>query len=556
MRRMILSALWLCGSLVTMAFAQAEANQTSSVAGRVTREGAPIANVSVIAQRANQFGGWEHPGISVKADSDGRYQITGLKAGSYIFSVRTGVNLLVWEGLNRTTISPGKTVVLRAGESVADMDFLVIKGGVIAGTITDENGKPVVRAEVTLLWYLGGESKNYRASYAPLHWYQPNYTDEQGGYRLSGLPAGQYLVRIGDENTRPVSKSKSYAAMYYPSTADAAKAKVIEVEDGSEVTSVDIKLGQPEALFTAHGRIIDAVTGAPVVGVRIRYATLFSTGDPLRSWRITRERTNAQGEFQLPGLPPGKHVALLEAVDAPDFYTEFARFEIDAADVKGVELKAARGSSITGSVTIEGAKSQTLPPDRNKLVIVTSYDKGELQAPTIVSHPNPDGSFRLIGLKPGNIRLFVNNANFSGPRITLFRTERNGVAVPDRIIPVQPGENVTGVRLVIGSGTGVVRGQLTFTGGTLPAGGPLHVFVRQMKGEVVQDLRPALVDAEGRFLFEGLLPGEYQFYVNAPGTMRLAPGVRQRLATLHAVTVTADTETAVALTYDLGEDGK
>lgn len=557
MRRMILSALWLCGSLVTMAFAQAEANQTSSVAGRVTREGAPIANVSVIAQRANQFGGWEHPGISVKADSDGRYQITGLKAGYYIFSVRAGVNLLVWEGLNRTTISPGKTVVLRAGESVADMDFLVIKGGIIAGTITDENGKPVVRAEVTLLWYLGGESKNYRASYAPLHWYQPNYTDEQGGYRLSGLPAGQYLVRIGNETSRLVSRNKSYLATFYPGATDEAKAKVIEVEDGGEVIGVDIKLSQPQQMFTAHGRIIDAVTGAPVVGVRILFGTLFSTGDPIRSWRITRERTNAQGEFQLPGLPPGKHVALLEAADAPDFYTEFTRFEIDAADVNGLELKASRGSTITGVVTIEGAKTPVLPPDRNNLVIVYSAgDDGALTPRATLPRANPDGSFRLTGLKPGNIRLFVNNANFSGPRITLFRTERNGVAVPDRIIPVQPGENVTGVRLVIGSGTGVVRGQLTFTGGTLPAGGPLHVFVRQMKGEVVQDLRPALVDAEGRFLFEGLLPGEYQFYVNAPGTMRLAPGVRQRLATLHAVTVTADTETAVALTYDLGEDGK
>lgn len=556
MQRMILSTLWLLSSLVTMAFAQTEANQTSSVAGRVTREGAPIANVSVIAQRANQLGGWEHPGVSVKTDGDGRYHLAGLKAGSYLLSVRAIYDLLVWEGINRTAISPGKTVVLRAGESVADMDFLVIKGGVIAGTITDENGKPVVRAEVTLIWYLGNESERHRASYAPLHWYQSNSTDEQGRYRLSGLPAGKYLVRIGNETSRPVSRSKSYPATFYPSTTDDAKAKVIEIEDGGIATGIDIKLGQPEALFTAHGRIIDAVTGAPMVGVRIRYATLFSIGDPIRSWRITRERTNAQGEFQLPGLPPGKHAALLEAADAPDFYTEFARFEIDAADVKGVELKAARGSTITGIVTIEGAKSQTLPPDRNKLVIVSSYDKGELQAPTIVSHPNPDGSFRLIGLKPGNIRLFINNANFSGPRIFLFRSERNGVAVPDHMIPVRPGENVTGVRLVIGSGTGVVRGHLTFTGGTLPAGGPLHVFVRQMKGEVVQDLRPALVDAAGRFLFEGLLPGEYQFYVNAPGTMQFPPGVRQRLNAIHPLTVTADTETSVALSYDLSEEGK
>ena len=318
MQRMILPTLWLLGSLVTMAFAQTETNQTGtvSVSGRVSREGAPIANVSVIAQRANQFGGWEHPGVSVKTDGDGRYQMTGLKAGSYILSVRASANLLVWEGLNRTAIRPGKTVVLRAGESVADMDFLLIKGGVIAGTITDENGKPLVRAEVTLLWYLGSNSKSQRAAFSPLHWYQSNDTDEQGRYRLSGLPAGQYLLRIGNETAGLVSRSKSYPATFYPGTTDDAKAKVIEVEDGGEVTGVDIRLSQPQQLFAAHGRIVDAVTGAPVVGMRIRYATLFSTGDPIRAWRITRERTNAQGEFQLPGLLPGKHVALLEAADA------------------------------------------------------------------------------------------------------------------------------------------------------------------------------------------------------------------------------------------------
>jgi hypothetical protein len=374
---------------------------------------------------------------------------------------------------------------------------------------------------------------------------------------LVGLPAGKYLVRIGSDQAAPPQRGKFYPFTFAPGTMDQAQAKVIEVMAGDEVTGINIKLNPPEAVYTAKGQIVDATTGQPLAGVRILYATLFSSGDPIRVFNGTHERTNAQGEFQLSGLRPGKHVACLRPEDAPDYYPEWTHFEVVDSDVKGLEIKASRGSSISGVVSIEGAKSAILPPDRSNLVVVHRYDSDELQTPHgKLPRVNPDGSFHLTGLKPGKLRLHVNNANFAAPRIFLFRTERNGQILLDGTIPIQAGEQITNVRLVVGSGTGTVRGQLTFTGGSLPAGESLYVLILKMNGDEIQDRRPALVDAAGRFFVEGLLPGEYRLHINAPGTMRLAPKVRQRLTSAHSFTVTANVETPIVLAYDLSEEVK
>jgi hypothetical protein len=359
--------------------------------------------------------------------------------------VRSFEDLLVIENSPRRAVDSGKSIVLKAGESVVGMDFSLVKGGVISGTIIDENDKPVARTGITVL----------------------------------------------------------QLAVKHP----------------------------------------------------IYYATLFSTGDPIRLLRSSRERTNAQGEFQLTGLRPGKHVACLRQEDAPAFYSEWTHFEVASDDVKGLEIKATRGGTIAGVVAIEGAKAQALPPDRSHLVVVFSDDSDRLPTPLgKLPHTNPDGSFRLTGLKPGHIRLHVNNANFAAPRVHLFRAEQNGQVLPENIVRVRSGENITNVRLVIGSGTGSVRGQLTFTGGALPTGEALYVVLLKMNGEEIQDRRPATVDAAGRFFLEGLLPGEYRLHVNAPGTMPLTQTVRQRLWAAHSITVRADTETPVNLTYDLSEE--
>lgn len=550
MRRIICQTVWTLCLLVSLTQIGTSQTGTASISGRVMRNGEPVGNVYITVQQANQIG-WGRTNISAKTDANGEYHLTGLKAGSYSLNVRALADVTVIEG---QPTESGKTVVLYGGEDVTGVDFSLIRGGVITGTITDENGKPAGREAITLLRHLTRGSNGQRVAYAPYHWELINLTDERGVYRLFGLPPGQYLVCIGGRSS---VNGKSYPITYYPGTTDEQKAKVVEVSEGGEIIGIDIKRDQPETMFIASGRIVDAATGKPMAGVRICYGAINRSGDLSSGWRITSERTNEKGEFQLSGLRPGSHIACLAPEDAPGYYSELARFEITAAEVKGVELKAVRSGSVSGVVTFAGARLQTLLPDYTKLVVVYRNEPDTLQAPrTSLPRVNPDGSFRLTGIKPGNIRLHVNNTDFSAPRLFLLRVERNGVEVPDGLVAVRPGEEIAPIRLVVGVGTGVVRGQLTFTGGTLPAGEPVRVFLRKLKAGTVQDLRLTLADAAGRFGVDGLLPGEYQLDIQASGTLRLTPTIRKRLATPQFITVAAETETTVALTYDLSEEGK
>ena len=76
----------------------------------------------------------------------------------------------------------------------------------------------------------------------------------------------------------------------------------------------------------------------------------------------------------------------------------------------------------------------------------------------------PDGSFALRGVNPGVARLSISN-RAETPRFSILRIERDGAALREGI-QINPGEQVTGVRIVIGHGTNIVRGQLRVTGGS------------------------------------------------------------------------------------------
>ena len=62
------------------------------------------------------------------------------------------------------------------------------------------------------------------------------------------------------------------------------------------------------------------------------------------------------------------------------------------------------------------------------------------------------------------VRLSISN-RAETPRFSILRIERDGAALREGI-QINPGEQVTGVRIVIGHGTNIVRGQLRVTGGS------------------------------------------------------------------------------------------
>ena len=78
----------------------------------------------------------------------------------------------------------------RPGDSVT---VTLIKGGVIAGTITDSDGRPVVNATVRAFRVRDVEGKPVSNAVQT----RERFTDDRGYYRLYGLRPGAYVVSVG-----------------------------------------------------------------------------------------------------------------------------------------------------------------------------------------------------------------------------------------------------------------------------------------------------------------------------------------------------------------------
>ena len=86
---------------------------------------------------------------------------------------------------------------------------------------------------------------------------------------------------------------------------DPAKATVIEVSEGSETTDVDISLARPVETYSVSGRSFDSEKGSPICGVRV---ALERVGMGPYQTYSNFDTTNAQGEFIIDSVLPGKYV--------------------------------------------------------------------------------------------------------------------------------------------------------------------------------------------------------------------------------------------------------
>jgi hypothetical protein len=163
----------------------------------------------------------------------------------------------------------------------------------------------------------------------------------------------------------------------------------------------------------------------------------------------------------------------------------------------------------------------------------------------------PDGGFHVTGLRPGKVQIMLGSVPpIKG--LTIVRMERDGVEQQNGI-DVLDAENITGVRLIVAYGNGVIKGQLTADGG-LPADMRYQVYAVRLGSR--QPSGTAQVDARGRFVIEGLASGEYEVramaYVQAPPLPPTEggpppPSVMRGLSARQNVTVVSGKESLLTL---------
>ena len=520
-----------------------------SISGRVTIGDLPGRRLTVLLVSA-EYGPNERPIAKATTDLDGHFQMTGVPAGQYL--LQAFAPALIVTPSDNVMGRPGKVINLTAGEALEGVDITLTRGAAITGRVSDADGEPLIQENVRLLAVneQGGKSSVY------LPYGFMSTTDDRGVYRLFGVPGGRYILCVGVDTNAPTtgmagSGNKYYPLTYHPDVTDEAKATLVEVAAGSEALGVDIVLGRASKAYSVSGRIVDADTGKPIVAILYGYGWTDREGR-VNSTSFANSTSGARGEFRLDGVAPGRYSAFAYPTPDSEKYSDTAPFTVSDNDVAGIEIKLHRGSSISGIVIIEGTEGQQGVPRLSDLRLNVSSGSLNVAPVGRVVTVAADGSFRTPGLPRGiaNLRLSM----FPAPKgLSLLRVERDGVEQKSGI-EVGLAEEISGVRVVFGYGTGAIRGQVKIEGSEIPPDTMMTFLSLQRAGtNEPRQYRPPVVDSRGKFAVDGLLPGEYELSLAV--RFRPVSGSPQMSSKVvkQTVTVTNGAETRVTMVVDLSE---
>jgi len=568
MLRQIRVSLTVAVALLSASLAFAQASdydrraRTASVSGRVTIGGKPAANVTVrviepqsgtIEARIFTLGGRDyvdHYFHEATTDAEGRYQIRGLPAGAYMISPKAPAYAPESKSLG---LDASIKITLDEAEAREKVDFALVRGGVITGRVTDEDGRPQVGRDVKLLELVGTDEFNEVTDIRGT----ALETDDRGIYRIFGIRRGRYVVMAGgeDDYLRHAFKARKTQVTYHPDVVKQEEAKAIEVTEGKEVTGVDIKLRDPVETFAVSGRVINSETGKPLPQVRVACFPVENQEEESGNWAADTI-TDSEGNFISTGLKPGKYKAkYIPPQEGGEYYGEGKYFEVSDGDVSGVEVVVRRGATINAVVIVEEGRDATtdikLSQSSLTALVYKEYFVGNIQRGSLVgwlhSKVGNDGGFRLIGVPAGKATIRLSSSSNSFHQL---RVERDGVNVTGGF-EVRPGEEINGVRVIVGQGGGVIRGSMKILGGVLPEGVSLSVNANQGPPNYIGG--SGEVDDKGRFVIRGLLTGEYSLNVSWSMKYRLPSGQHPKIPWLpeQRVSVTNGAETQASLTYDL-----
>lgn len=308
-------------------------------------------------------------------------------------------------------------------------------------------------------------------------------TDTAGTFSFDQLPAGDYLVRV---------RGAGFAEVWYPTAGSPADATPVPLAEGQRHDDLSVVVGGVPA--SVSGTVIgDDVAGATIrVELPLDTDPLDGNVDPVEGEAppptpgggalVRSVPVSEDGTFDIGDLPSPAVYDLV--VVKPGFASSAQRLDLAAGESRdGVEL-----SLLVGDGSITGTISSPDGPIGGAGVVATS---GQTRIETVSLTQDPLGSFVLRGLPtPGSYTVVVAAEGYASATLTLALT---------------PGQELTGVSVVLGRDHGTLGGTVTVPGGN--AGG---VTVTVSDGATTLQTVTRSTDPVGSWQLSGLsVPGDY-----------------------------------------------
>jgi hypothetical protein len=371
----------------------------------------------------------------------------------------------------------GRAVNLASGSPVHDMKIELTPQSVFYGKVLDDQGDPVMGAEVAVFIERIAEGHvSFQRNYGGL-------TNDLGEYRVPSVTRGKYIVcssarnALGGENIVGVQTC-------YPGPIEGGTASAMEVPAGREI-KVDFTMREAPAV---HVR--GTVTGLPEgknIGINI------VPRGPATNAVNVGGGNGRDGKFDF-RVPAGSYMISADYFEGgkPNHLLARVPIEVGATDIDNVTVAMDSGFSITGQVRIVSPSRQSVKQQFGinlrpvEPTTGASQLKWDADQTSFAFHDVSPGAYRLDVFPPSPF--YVKSAALAGQDILNSEFSVTQSAGP--------------VEIVLGDDGGSIEGDVVDSDGQPAAGGVI----------ALRNGRATLVQGVGHFKVLNLAPGDYTVY--------------------------------------------
>lgn len=473
------------------------ATPTASVRGVIVSDGVPLGRARVILSSATLA----EPRVAITA-ADGTFAFLNLPAGAYAIAVtRTG---FVPAQFGERRSAPPTPIAVNNGQAVAGIEVSLQPAGVIAGQILDEDDKPFAGATVEALV---SRTVDGRATFVSVASAQ---TDDHGGFRLVGLPAGQFNVsafdpafaRVGDE-----TGTLQYTPTYYPGVAFAEQAARVTVTPGVEPQRIVFKL-----LIVRPARvagIIRTPDARQLVSGAVIMRPIYTEGlSAVPSQDVT---ILPDGTFAFRNVPPGQYQIRARGdldQEGPSLFATF-RVRVEGRDINNVDMMLVPGARVEGRVFVEALRAPKPQQILTGVRVRAPVTDGSTFGDALTGDVKLDGTYAIRGVMTGSHLITVEG--LQGVWV-LKSVMWRGQDITDAGLEAESREVYSDVRVTITDAATEISGIVQdAAGGTVADATVLIIPISpQFWTRTSRRFRLLHSDAAGRYTVRGLPAGEYR----------------------------------------------
>lgn len=469
---------------------------TGTVRGKVTSgsTGDPLHRVQVTL-----VGAPTRPAVT---DTRGEFEIADVPPGRYTIAARRSGYLAMQYG-QRGPGQPGRPITVAAREATERIEFSLVRGGILAGTISDDAGSeaPGVRVEAIEFKYVRGRRIPVQAAVA--------ITNDLGQFRLSGLPPGPYLLRAAAMETWTSDDggiSYAFAPTYYPGVTALGESETVTLNTSQEIVSLNfgLRVGRAARITGVFHTEGGQPAGGQAIGLELITRTV---GNAVQSSGVAGStRTGKEGAFEFRNLAPGEYIV----ITGSDADRSSVTVILAEGDERSVTLSPQKPIAVTGAIVVDGDQPAPFGPTALRVTTVAA-DPDYLPPSTFqsgVTNVTREWTFRYSNL----IGPYLFRIDGLPDDWLLARVTANGGDVTDIPLDVGPGRAVIGpLQITITSQTATLSGTVMNADGQATADATVVAFAadRSRWSIASRFIKAGRPQADGTFTISGLAPGRY-----------------------------------------------